>query len=77
MVKTGKVQVNTLLRAVDPNVPDVVDQKIIQEEAIRAIPKSKAKLDSVLKKGYATVWDQCSQDVHNKLEASNNWGQIR
>ena len=27
----------------------------------------------MLKKGFATVWDQCSLEVRNKLEASNNW----
>jgi hypothetical protein len=32
---------------------DVDDQKIIGEEAIRAIAKRKAKLDGALKKGYA------------------------
>jgi hypothetical protein len=26
-----------------------------------------------LKKGYATVWDQCSQKVQDKLAASNDW----
>ena len=31
------------------------------------------KLDSVLKKGYATVWDQCPQEVRNKLEVSDDW----
>ncbi len=41
------------------------------------ITKCKAKLDSVLKKGYATIWDQCSQEVHNKLEATNDWDWIQ
>jgi hypothetical protein len=31
----------------------------------------------VLKKGYATIWDQCSQEVGYKLEASNNWDCIQ
>ena len=31
------------------------------------------KLDSVLKKGYATMWDQCPQEVRNKLEVSDDW----
>ena len=34
------------------------------------------KLDSTLKKGYATVWDQCSQEVPDKLEASKDWDHI-
>ena len=40
---------------------------------MRASAKQKAKLDSALKKGFATVWDQCSQEVRDKLEASNDW----
>ena len=31
------------------------------------------KLDSALKKGYTTKWDQCSLEVRNKLEASDDW----
>jgi hypothetical protein len=46
-------------------------------EAIRATAKQKAKLDSTMKKGYGTVWDQCSQEVRDKLEASNNWDCIQ
>jgi hypothetical protein len=34
-------------------------------------------LDGALKKGYATIWDQCSQEVRNKLEVSNNWDHIQ
>ena len=40
---------------------------------MRASAKQKAKLDSALKKGFATEWDQCSQEVCDKLEASNDW----
>jgi hypothetical protein len=76
-VRMGKVQTITLPPPVDASTADVEDQKNIQEEAIRAIAKCKAKLDGMLKKGYATIWDQCSQEVRNKLEASNNWHQIQ
>ena len=30
-----------------------------------------------LKKGYATVYDQCSQEVKDKLEATDNWESIQ
>jgi hypothetical protein len=50
-VRTGKAQVITLPAPIDANAPDAVDQRIIREEAIRAIAKWKAKLDSALKKG--------------------------
>jgi hypothetical protein len=76
-VRTEKEQLIALPPAINPNVADAVDQKIIQDEVIRDIAKQKAKLDSVLKKGYATVWDQCSQEVRDKLESSNNWDKIQ
>jgi hypothetical protein len=59
-VRTGKEQLITLLLPINQSMAEVEDQKNIQEEALRAIAKQKAKLDSVLKKGYATMWDQCS-----------------
>ena len=59
-MRTGKEQLITLLLPINQSMAEVEDQKNIQEEALRAIAKQKAKLDSVLKKGYATMWDQCS-----------------
>ena len=50
-VRTGKEQVIALPPPIDPNTEDADDQKIIQEEAIRATTKQKAKLDNALKKG--------------------------
>ncbi len=76
-VTTGKVQTIALPPPVDTSTPYTEDKKIIQEEAIRAIRKCKAKLDGTLKKGYAMIWDQCSQEVCDKLEASNNWDRIQ
>jgi hypothetical protein len=72
-VRTGKAQVIALPPPIDTTAGDAEDQKIIREEAVRAIAKRRAKLDSALKKGYATVWDQCSQEVRDKLEASDDW----
>jgi hypothetical protein len=76
-VRTGNRQVITLPPPINQTTADTEDQKIIQEEAIRAMAKQKVKLDSLLKKGYATVWDQCSQEVWDKLEASNDWDRIQ
>jgi hypothetical protein len=63
--------------AVDPNSADTDDQKIIREEAVRAIAKRKAKLDNALKKGFATVYNQCSLEVRDKLEASDEWNKVQ
>ena len=69
----GKLQMIALPPPIDTTASNAKDQKIIREEAVQAIAKRKAKLDSMLKKGYATIWDQCSLEVRNKLEASNDW----
>ncbi len=58
---------------IDPCAADTDNQKIIQEKAVRAIAKRKAKLDNALKKEFATVYNQCSRKVRDKLEASNDW----
>ena len=40
---------------------------------MRAIAKRKVKLT----KGFATVYDQCSLEVRDKLEASNEWNRVQ
>jgi hypothetical protein len=76
-VRSGMEQVIMLPPAVDPNTADADDQKIIREEAVRAIAKRKAKLDNALKKGFATIYDQCSLEVRDKLEASDEWNRVQ
>ncbi len=41
------------------------------------IAKRRLKLQDALKKGYATVYNQCSQEVRYKLEATDNWEQTQ
>jgi len=73
-VRTGKLQTIALPPPpIDTSASDAEDQKIIREEAVRAIAKRKVKLDSALKKGYATAWDQCSLEVCDKLDTSDDW----
>ena len=76
-VQTGKEQIIVLPLAVNPNAADADDQKIIWEDAVRAIAKRKVKLDNALKKGFATVYDQCSLEVIVKLEASGDWDRFQ
>ncbi len=54
-VRTGKVQTISLPAAVDMNLPDAADLKIIRDEEVRAIAKRGSKLADLLKKGYAMV----------------------
>ncbi len=59
-VRTRKEQTIPLPMPIDPNAAVAADQKIICNNAVKAIAKQKANLDSALKKGHVTVWDQCS-----------------
>ncbi len=72
-VQTGKQQLIPLLPPIDPNVEDKVDLEIIQAKDIKTIAKRQQKLQELLKKGYATVYRQCSQEVRNKLKLTENW----
>jgi hypothetical protein len=62
---------------VDNTAPDMANLNIIQEEAIRVIAKRKAMLNNSLKKGFVAVYNQCSQEVKDKLESSNDWDKTR
>ncbi len=57
----------------DPNAPDKANLEIIQAEEVQLVAKRQQKLEEALKKGFATVYDQCLQEVQDKLESSDNW----
>jgi hypothetical protein len=76
-VRLGKEQIIALPPAVDTSAADADNQKIIREEAVRAIAKRKAKLDNALKKGFTTVYDQCSLEVRDKLEVRDEWDRVQ
>ncbi len=44
---------------------------------MKTIAKRRLKLQDSLKKGYATVYDQCSQEVRIKLEATDDWDKMQ
>ena len=71
--RTGREQIIELPPAVDPNAANVNDQKIIRAEEVKTIAKRRLKLVDSLKKGYATVYDQCSQEVKDKLKGTDAW----
>jgi hypothetical protein len=58
---------------VGPNAPNMADLKIIRDKEVKTIAKRRLKLQDSLKKGCATVYDQCSQEVSDKLEATDDW----
>jgi hypothetical protein len=77
MVRTSKAQIISLPAAVDVNLPDAADLKIIRDEEVQAIAKRKSKLADSLKKGYVTFYNQCLQKVKDKLKATNDWERIQ
>ena len=77
MVHTGKQQIIALTPPVDPNAEVKADLEIIWAENIKAVVKRRQKLEELLKNGYAPVYDQCLQEVRNKLELVNNWNMIQ
>ncbi len=69
----GWKQTIKLPAAMDENAPDKDDLNIIRNEEIKAIAKRCQKLEESLKKGFATVYDQCLQEVKEKLESTKEW----
>ena len=46
-------------------------------EVVKSVAKRRQKLEESLKKGYATVYDQCSQEVQDKLKATKDWDVVQ
>ena len=40
---------------------------------VKSVAKRRQKLEESFKKGYATVYDQCSREVRDKLKATRDW----
>ena len=72
MVRTGREQTILLPAAVDASAPNAADLKIIRDKEVKTIAKRRLKLQDSLKKGYATIYNQCLQEVRDKLEATDN-----
>ncbi len=62
-IRTGTAQTIALPTAVNANAPDKADLEVIRVEVVKSVAKRRQKLEESLKKGYATVYDQCSQEV--------------
>jgi hypothetical protein len=70
VIRTGAEQTIAMPAAADANDADAV---IVRTEQVRAVAKRRAKLDASIKRGFATLYDQCSEQVKTKLEATNGW----
>ncbi|KAL3796182.1 hypothetical protein ACHAW5_005865 [Stephanodiscus triporus] len=76
-IRTGTVQTIALPAVVDPNDPEKADLDLIRTEVVKSVAKRRQKLEESLKKGYAMVYDQCTQEVRDKLKATKNWENIQ
>ena len=62
---------------VPANDPDAADLAIVRVEIVRAMAKRRITLNKDLNKGFSTVYDQCSQEVRDKLESSDGWEDVQ
>ncbi len=59
MVQMGKKQTIGLPEAMDEKAPDKDNLNIIRNKEINSMAKRQQKLGELLKKGFATVYEQC------------------
>jgi hypothetical protein len=76
-IRTAKAQTIALPPPVDANAQDKADLELIRVEVVKSVAKRRQKLEESLKKGYATVYDQCSQEVRDKLKATKDWDVVQ
>jgi hypothetical protein len=72
-VRTGREQIIELPPTVNEDAADAEDLKIIRAEEVKSVAKRHQKLEESLKRGFATVYDQYSKDVQEKLKSTENW----
>jgi predicted transcriptional regulator len=78
MVRTGREQIIKLPPAIDPNAADANNHRISRAEEVKTIAKRRLKIAKSLKKTYATLYDQCLQEIKDKLKATgSNWTSIQ
>ena len=76
-IRTGTVQTIALPAPVDADAADKADLEVIRVEVVKSVAKRRQKLEESLKKGYATMYDQCSQEVRDKLKATGDWETVQ
>jgi hypothetical protein len=76
-IMTGTAQRIALPPPIDANASDKADLEIIRVEVVKSVAKRQQKLEESLKEGYATVYDQCSQEVRDKLKATRDWETVQ
>ena len=72
-IRTGVLPTIDLPPPVPGNDPDAADLAIFRVGVVREVAKRRITLNQDLKKGFVTVYNQCSQEVREKLESSDGW----
>ena len=72
-IRTGKEQTIPLPPPVHQNAADKADLKIMRGKDVKTIAKRRQRLNKALKRGYTTLYGQCSQEVQDKLKSTENW----
>ena len=73
----GVLQTIYIPPPVPANKPDADDPFVVRVEVLRAVAKRRITLNQDLKKGFATMYDQCSQEVRDKFESSDRWETVQ
>ena len=67
-IRTGVLQTINLPPPVPENDKEADEIAIVRVEVVRAVAKRRITLNQDLKKGFATVYDQCSKEVRDLHE---------
>ncbi len=61
-----------MLPAVDLNAANKANLEIIRAKDVKLVAKRRQNLEELLKKGCMTVYDQCLQEVRDKLKTTKD-----
>jgi hypothetical protein len=73
MVRTGKGRLLRYPLSLTITHPMQKARKPSKAKKLKTIVKRRLKFGESLQKGYTTIYNQCSQEVKDKLEATNDW----
>ena len=70
-IRTGNLSEVPLPAALAANASD--DDKTIRQEAVRGVGKMRQKVQGARKTAFSIVYDQCSQEIKDKLQFEQGW----
>jgi len=71
MIRAGQVKRIDLLLALSANDPNAADLNIICTQEVGSVAKGRVTPNKDLKKGFATLYNQCYQDMRNELNVQS------